>query len=65
MLIKIILSFIFLITWILIQYTAIQIIMDKVSDSTIRKEIIIFLFVIEIITFIYGLSFGLIWFKIF
>ena len=58
---KIILSFIFLITWILIQYTAIQIIMDKVSDSTIRKEIIIFLFVIEIITFIYGLSFGLIW----
>lgn len=57
---KIILCLIFLILWIIIQYWIIKTIMTKVPDSTVRSEIIEFLFALEAVVFMCGAFLGLI-----
>ena len=56
---EIILSLIFLLLWIIIQFGIIKIIMTKVPDSTVRDEIIVYLFAINVAAFMCGLFLGL------
>lgn len=57
---KIILSLMFFIIMIIIQYITIEVMVTKVSDSTDRVEKIIFLFASETIVLICGVFLGLI-----
>lgn len=45
--------------WLIIQVIIQQAIMNKVSDNTIRQDIISFLFVLEAVIFMCGLFLGL------
>lgn len=56
---EIILSLIFLLLWIIIQFGIIKIIMTKVPDNTVRDEIIVYLFAINVAAFMCGLFLGL------
>ena len=57
--IEIILSLICLILWIIIQCVIIKVIMTKVPDSTVRYEMIVYLFALNIAAFMCGLFLGL------
>lgn len=56
---EIILCLVCLIIWIIIQVIVQQVIMNKVSDSAVRYEIIKFLFALEAVVFMCGLFLGL------
>ena len=57
--VEIILSLIFLLLWIITQFGIIKVIMTKVPDSTVRDEIIVYLFAINVAAFMCGLFLGL------
>jgi hypothetical protein len=56
---EIILCLICLILWIIIQYWIIKVTMTKVPNSTVRCEIIEFLFALETVAFMCGAFLGL------
>jgi hypothetical protein len=56
---EIILSLIFLLLWIIIQFGITKVIMTKVPDSTVRDEIIVYLFALNVAAFMCGLFLGL------
>lgn len=56
---EIILSLIFLLLWIIIQCAIIKTIMIKVPDSSVRYEIIVYLFALNVAAFMCGLFLGL------
>ena len=57
---EIILSLIFLLLWIIIQFGITKVIMTKVPDSTVRYEIIIYLLPLNLAAFMRGAFLGLI-----
>ena len=57
--VEIILCLIFLLLWIITQFGIIKVIMTKVPDSTVRDEIIVYLFALNVAAFMCGLFLGL------
>ena len=57
--VEIILCLIFLLLWIITQFGIIKVIMTKVLDNTVRDEIIVYLFALNVATFMCGLFLGL------
>lgn len=57
---KIILCLIFLLVWIITQTGIVTLTMTKVVDKTVRDEIIVYLFALNVASFMCGLFLGLI-----